>query len=137
MIAAVLDKHLGKDFAKNDVFVTIAGGLKINEPSADLAAAAAMLSTLEETDIDSRTVFFGEIGLTGEVRAATFAVDRLKEAEKLGFTTAILPKGNEKHVAKSLKGSPMELHFINSVDEIMSLSKARVRKVVEEELDFN
>ncbi|MCB0351127.1 MAG: DNA repair protein RadA, partial [Bdellovibrionales bacterium] len=100
LLAAVLDKHLDFDFARNDVFVNVVGGLKISEPAADLAVAAAMISSLHGDEINAHTVFFGEIGLTGEVRAATFAVERLREIQKLGFKSAVLPMGNKKHVEK-------------------------------------
>lgn len=147
LMSAVLDKHLDLSFAKNDVFVSIVGGLRISEPAADLAAAAAMLSTLQDQTVDAHSVFFGEVGLTGEVRAATFALDRLREAEKLGFKVAVLPKGNQKHVEKSLGNIKMKLHFISQIQELANLLQAetssskntRTNRVIDrsEEVPFN
>lgn len=118
LLAAVLDKHLDSDFARNDVFVNVVGGLKISEPAADVGVAAAMLSSLYGKELHAHTIFFGEIGLTGEVRAATFAVERLREAEKLGFMSAVLPYGNKKHVEKNRKTSNIHCHFIKHVSEL-------------------
>lgn len=100
LLTAVLDKHLDCEFARNDVFVNAVGGLKIVEPAADVAVAAAMLSSMNNSELPALTVFFGEIGLTGEVRASTFAVERIREAEKLGFQAAVLPYGNKKQIEK-------------------------------------
>jgi len=131
ILTAVLDKHLDLDFHKHDVFVSVVGGLKLSEPAADLATAAALLSTMQDEPIDAKTVFFGEIGLTGEVRAATFAVDRLREAEKLGFTCAIVPKGNQKHVEKAMKSSKLKFFFVSQVNELSVLMSTKRRKVIE------
>lgn len=102
LLAAVLDKHLDTDFARNDIFVNVVGGLKISEPAADLSVAAAMLSSLRGHALPSHTAFFGEVGLTGEVRTSTFAIERLREAEKLGFHTSIAPLGCKKNIEKTL-----------------------------------
>lgn len=131
LLTAVLDKHLNFDFARNDVFVNVVGGLKISEPSADLAVAAAMMSSLHGDEINAHTVFFGEIGLTGEVRAATFAIERLREIEKLGFKTAVLPMGNKKHVEKHFSTPNAEIKNKNSIQciyvkHISELSRALI-----------
>jgi DNA repair protein RadA/Sms len=118
LLTAVLDKHLDCDFARHDVFVNVVGGLKIAEPAADLAIASAMISSVSNSTLPAQTVFFGEIGLTGEVRAATMAVERLRESEKLGFTQAVLPLGNKKHVEKELKNSKIRLHYIKHISEL-------------------
>ncbi len=123
LLAAVLDKHLDRDFSRNDVFVNVVGGLRLTEPAADLAIAAAMLSTLGSKPLPANTALFGEIGLTGEVRAVTFAAERLREAEKLGFQSVILPKNCERLIkanhAKTLT-TKMNLRFIRHVDELVN-----------------
>lgn len=98
LLAAVLDKQLDLDLAKSDVFINVVGGLRLTEPSADLAVAAALVSSSGSQEINAETCFFGEVGLTGEVRAASFSEDRLREAEKLGFKYFLIPKSNKKHL---------------------------------------
>ncbi len=100
MVVAVLDKYLGTDLGKKDLFVNLVGGLKISEPASDLAVAISILSSLYKTPIDKQVCFFGELGLTGEVRPCRFARERILEAEKLGFKSIYLAKGLE----ESLKG---------------------------------
>ena len=91
MVTAVLEARCGLEFAGRDVFLNVAGGLKIGEPAADLAVAAALISSLTGVAAPADTVVFGEIGLSAEVRAVGQSESRLKEAAKLGFTRAILP----------------------------------------------
>src|SRR5215469_7118641 len=93
MILAVLDARAGVGAAGNDVYLNVAGGLEIREPAADLAAAAALLSSLANRALPQGSVFFGEISLSGEIRPAPQPELRLKEAAKLGFSTAIVPVG--------------------------------------------
>jgi DNA repair protein RadA/Sms len=88
MILAVLESRCGLVFGNKDVYLNVAGGLKITEPAADLAVAAALVSALANVPIPPQSVFFGEIGLSGEVRAVSQAESRLKEAAKLGFLSA-------------------------------------------------
>ena len=92
MVLAVLEARCGVRVGANDVYLNIAGGLRIGEPAADLAVAAALLSSLNDTPVPADTVVFGEIGLTGEVRSVSHTEVRLKEARKLGFPGAILPR---------------------------------------------
>ena len=91
MILAVLEARCGIPFAGLDVYLNVAGGLKVSEPAADLAVAAALLSAREDTALPADTVVFGEISLSGALRPAPQTENRLKEAQKLGFTSAILP----------------------------------------------
>ncbi len=91
MVLAVLEARCGFSLAGNDVYLNVAGGLRIAEPAADLAVAAAVLSSLHNVPTPPDAVFFGEVGLSGEVRPVGRADLRLKEAAKLGFTRAILP----------------------------------------------
>jgi DNA repair protein RadA/Sms len=91
MITAVLDARCGLSVGANDIYLNIAGGLRIVEPAADLAVAAALVSALTETPVPADTVVFGEIGLSGRVRPVAHADARLKEAAKLGFAEAWVP----------------------------------------------
>lgn len=92
MLLAVLDARAGLDFGRNDVFLNVAGGLRISEPAADLAAAAALCSSLFDTPIAPGKVVFGEVALSGAIRPVNQAAARLKEARKLGFDGALAPR---------------------------------------------
>lgn len=96
MILAVLESRCGVPFAGLDVYLNVAGGLRVTEPAADLAVAAALLSAREDHSLPSDTVVFGEISLSGSLRPVGQTENRLKEAEKLGFTSAIMPSGGKK-----------------------------------------
>jgi DNA repair protein RadA/Sms len=91
MILAVLDARCGLALGGNDVYLNVAGGLRIGEPAADLAVAAALLSSSTDMPVEADLVVFGEIGLSGEVRAVSQTDGRLKEAAKLGFSQALVP----------------------------------------------
>jgi len=95
MILAVLEARCGIPFAGLDVYLNVAGGMKISEPAADLAVAAAILSAREDAALPAETVVFGEISLSGALRPASQTENRLKEAQKLGFTSAIAPRGGK------------------------------------------
>ena len=95
MILAVLDARCGLNLAGADVYLNVAGGLRIAEPAADLAVAAALLSSLSDLPNRVDAVFFGEISLSGEVRPVSQAELRLKEAAKLGFAAAYAPAGSD------------------------------------------
>ena len=95
MVLAVLEARCGIPFAGLDVYLNVAGGIKISEPAADLAVAAALLSAREDTSLPKDTAVFGEIGLSGALRPVSQTENRLKEAQKLGFTSAIVPKGGK------------------------------------------
>jgi DNA repair protein RadA/Sms len=92
MVLAVLEAHCGIRLSAHDVYLNVAGGLRIQEPAADLAAAAALVSSLSNAPLPSDAVYFGEISLSGGVRPVSQAAARLKEAEKLGFARAVLPQ---------------------------------------------
>ena len=106
MILAVLESRAGIPFAGLDVYLNVAGGLRITEPAADLAVAAALLSAREDVALPTETVVFGEISLSGAIRPVTQAENRLKEAQKLGFSKAIVPKGGKAVAASSMTLSP-------------------------------
>jgi DNA repair protein RadA/Sms len=95
MLLAVLDARCGVSFAQHDVYLNVAGGLKITEPAADLAAAAALLSSRSNVALKPDHVYFGEISLSGAIRPASHMSTRLKEAQKLGFKSAMLPAAGE------------------------------------------
>jgi DNA repair protein RadA/Sms len=92
MITAVLDARCRQEFHKYDIFLNVAGGLKINEPAGDLAVAAALMSSKNSVPAPADTAIFGEIGLSGEIRAVAGAEQRVKEAAKLGFARALVPR---------------------------------------------
>ncbi len=102
MILAVLEARCGISLSGKDVYLNVAGGLRINEPAADLAVAAALLSAVADRPVPADTVVFGEIGLSGEIRGVGQADLRLKEAAKLGFRTAFSPKPAGKKKAASV-----------------------------------
>jgi DNA repair protein RadA/Sms len=104
MIVAVLETRCGLQISGCDIFLNIAGGIRINEPAADLAVAAALVSALKGVALPHDTVFFGEIGLAGEVRAVAQIDLRLKEASKLGFTSAVVPAGKNQKSPKKPMG---------------------------------
>jgi DNA repair protein RadA/Sms len=92
LITAVLTRRAGYQLTDQDVFVNVVGGLRISEPAADLAVAAAIASSVKDIPVKADTILIGEIGLSGELRLASRMSDRLNEAAKLGFKTAIIPK---------------------------------------------
>ena len=94
MLLAVLEKRAGMQLGGCDAYVNLTGGMRLSEPSIDLAVVAAIISSYRNTVIDEHTIIFGEVGLTGEVRGVAQAEVRIKEAEKMGFTRCIVPKSN-------------------------------------------
>lgn len=94
MLIAVLEKKLGMRFQDHDAYINVVGGMELNEPAADLAVMAALASSLRSDPLEQDLVVFGEVGLTGEVRAVSGAEKRVVEAQKLGFRRVVLPAGN-------------------------------------------
>jgi DNA repair protein RadA/Sms len=95
MVLAVLEAHGGLRLGMHDVYLNVAGGLRITEPAADLAAAAALVSSLSGSPLPPDTVYFGELGLSGAIRPVAQAPARLKEAAKLGFARAVAPAARQ------------------------------------------
>ena len=120
LILAVLEKRSGLFFNSLDVYLNVVGGLKLYEPSADLAITASLISAFKDTAIDSDLCLFGEVGLSGEVRAVPNAASRVAEAERMGFKKCILPKGCYKQVM-NLKLECIELEFISTVNELKDI----------------
>jgi len=92
MLIAILEKKFGLFLADQDIYVNLAGGIRVVEPAADLAVALAICSSFRNVAIDPGTVVFGEVGLTGEVRGVSNPEARVKEAAKLGFRSCLLPQ---------------------------------------------
>ena len=115
LLVAVLEKKVGLHLSGQDIFLNAAGGVRLNEPSADLGIVAVVASSHLDRVVDPQTVFLGEVGLSGEVRAVSQPEIRVKEALKLGFTRCVLPVGNLKQV--KIKG--IELVGVKSVDEAL------------------
>lgn len=92
LLMAVLEKRVGLQMGACDAYVNIAGGIKMNEPAIDLGIVLALVSSYKNRPIDEKTICFGEVGLSGEVRAVNMAEQRVLEAKKLGFSTCILPE---------------------------------------------
>jgi len=99
LLTAVLEKKLGFILAQQDIFVNVAGGIKINEPGADLAIVLAIASSFKNRPVAENTVIIGEVGLAGEVRAVNHMEKRIKEAAKLGFSRAIIPSENAAEIS--------------------------------------
>jgi len=115
MIIAVLQTRCGVKLYDKEIYLNVAGGIKLTEPAADLAVAAAIISAVESKVIPANTVYFGEVGLSGEIRPVSQSVPRLKEAKKLGFTNAVTPKLSEK--------SPIEHEELVHVSQLQMLLK--------------
>ncbi|MEG0318030.1 MAG: DNA repair protein RadA [Comamonas sp.] len=120
MLLAVLNRHAGVACADQDVFVNAVGGVRINEPAADLAVMLSITSSLRGKPLPKGFFAFGEVGLAGEVRPAPRGQDRLKEAAKLGFTVAVVPKANVPK--KAIPG--LTIHPVERVDEAINVVRA-------------
>ncbi|XXQ67250.1 DNA repair protein RadA [Neisseriaceae bacterium B1] len=121
MLLAVLNRHAGIACFDQDVFLNAVGGVKIGEPAADLAAVLAMVSSFRNKPLPEKMVAFGEIGLSGEIRPVPRGQERLKEAEKLGFKRAIVPKAN---MPKNTSEFPnLTLHGVASLQEAVQLCR--------------
>lgn len=119
LLMAVIEKRAGLNIGDHDAYVNIAGGLKINEPSLDLATVVAIVSSFRNKAVDEKTVIFGEVGLSGEVRAVSQAEQRVAEASKLGFTTVVLPASNISDRLKSFKG--IEIIPVSNIKEALDI----------------
>ena len=119
LLMAVMEKRLGISMAECDAYVNVAGGMKVTEPALDLAIIVAILSIYRNLVIDDTTIVFGEVGLTGEVRAVSMAEQRVLEAEKMGYETCIMPAVN----CKNIKTNGMKLIGITNIKEIIHYIK--------------
>ena len=116
LLMAVLEKRLNLSISNCDAYINIAGGLRITEPAIDLGIVMAVVSSFKNRPIDDKLLAFGEIGLSGEVRAVSMAENRVAEAKKLGFTTCIVPK-NCLEACKKIKG--INIIGVSSVQDAM------------------
>ena len=118
LLMAVLEKKVGIHLAACDAYVNIAGGIRMNEPAIDLGLILAIVSSYKNRPIDEKTIVFGEVGLSGEVRAVNMPQQRVAEARKLGFETCILPKVSLKSIEDT---SGIKLVGVNSISEVLDL----------------
>lgn len=123
ILMAVLEKRLNLSMGSCDAYVNVAGGMRLLEPAIDLAIVTALISSYSNKAISERTIVFGEVGLTGEVRAVNMAEQRIFEAAKLGFSTCIVPKVN----LKSIKTRPdIAVIGVESVRDVMGCFRASI-----------
>ena len=116
LLMAVLEKRLNLPLSGYDAYVNIAGGVRLSEPAMDLALVLAVISSYKDVPVSDKTIVFGEVGLSGEVRAVSMAKQRVQEAKRLGFTKVILPKSSMDQV-KDIKG--IELIGVSAVWDAM------------------
>ena len=119
LLMAVIEKRLGMSLANWDAYINIAGGMKLNAPALDLAVVAAVISSYKDVPMDEHTVFFGEVGLSGEVRGVSMAAQCVQEAKKLGFKRCILPKVN----LSGIQVSDIELVGIENLNGLVRVLK--------------
>lgn len=115
MLLAVLEKKMRLPLGNQDIFLNVVGGLKVDEPAIDLGIIVALVSSMQNRPVMDDVIILGEVGLTGEVRTISFLEKRLIEAEKMGFRTAVVPKGNLKREQKY----PLEVQGVGSVAEAL------------------
>lgn len=120
MLIAVLEKIVGLPFGNQDVYVNIVGGIKINEPALDLGIILAAASSYKNISIPIETMAIGEVGLTGEVRSVNMVEKRIKEAEKLGFKTCIIPESSKRQLKGEYKAN---IIGVKNIDEAMKYLK--------------
>lgn len=116
LLMAVLEKRVGLHLSNYDAYVNIAGGIKMNEPAIDLGIVMAIVSSYKNKPIDEKTIVFGEVGLSGEVRAVNMPEQRVTEAKKLGFTTCILPAVS-KELVKNIRG--IQIIGVKTINEAL------------------
>lgn len=117
MLLAVLEKRCGLAFGQNDVFLNIAGGIKVTDPSIDLAVVAALISSLQDIHINKKICFAGEVGLSGEIRPVSRAEQRIQEAGRLGFETIYISKYKAELLPKKNYG--VEIKMLSRIDDLL------------------
>ncbi len=116
LLIAVLEKKVGLNLGNQDVYVNVVGGIKLNEPAVDLGVVLAAASSYKNIPIPKGSVAIGEVGLTGEIRSVNFIEKRLKEVEKLGFKTCIIPENNKKLLKESYK---LDIIGVNDIVDVI------------------
>ncbi|MEW6101357.1 MAG: magnesium chelatase domain-containing protein, partial [Candidatus Omnitrophota bacterium] len=119
LLVAVLEKRMGLHLESEDIFVNIAGGIKVEDPAADLAVCVAIASAFREQLVMPDTAVYGEIGLAGEIRSITQAALRVNEAQKLGFKHCVLPKNNYKGL--KVETEDMEIIPVSTLKEAIDI----------------
>ena len=122
LLMAVLEKRVGLQIGDCDAYINLAGGMRLNEPALDLSLCLALISAFKNRAIDDHTIAFGEVGLSGEVRAVAMADVRVQEAVKLGFTRVILPAGSLKQLKGKEGLQDVDLIGVRSVYEAMDIA---------------
>lgn len=122
VLIAVLEKRAGLSLGNQDVYLNVAGGMRISEPAADLGIIATVASSCKNVPISQSTVVMGEVGLTGEVRRINLIEKRLKEAEKLGFKTCIIPENNKKGLKDDYK---LDIIGVKNIGEMLRILKIK------------
>ncbi len=117
LLSAVLEKRGGYNVGNQDIFVNVAGGVSIDEPAVDLGVVLAIASNIKDVPADPKTVVFGEVGLAGEVRAVSQVSERIKEAERLGFTKCVIPESNVKGI--NLKSVSIKIVGVRNIREAL------------------
>jgi DNA repair protein RadA/Sms len=115
LLLAVLEKRAGLHLGGDDVYVNLAGGVSVDEPAADLALVAAIVSSVRNRPVPAGTAVFGEVGLAGEVRAVTHAARRVREAAQMGFTRCVMPAASVDPTDPGLADSPCALVGVRNV----------------------
>jgi DNA repair protein RadA/Sms len=118
MLLAVLEKRCGFRLSAKDVFLNIAGGIKVDDPAIDLAVITAILSSNEDVPVTSNYCFAAEVGLSGEIRPVSKIDQRISEAEKLGFEAIFISKYNKKGINQ--KDFKIEIVYLSKVEELYS-----------------
>lgn len=118
LLLAVLEKRAGLHFSDRDVFVNVAGGVKLDEPATDLAVALALVSSFRNVPLPETLAAFGEVGLAGEVRAVDMAQQRVAEAEKFGFNQCILPRG----CARNMVAGGVRIHSVSDLESALEMA---------------
>jgi DNA repair protein RadA/Sms len=127
MVLAVLEAYCGVRLGGHDVYLNVAGGMRIHEPAADLAAAAALVSSLANAPLPADAVYFGEVSLSGAVRPVAQSAARIKEAAKLGFNRAVVPEAARGETDPSLTIADVT-NLANLVADIIAGGKPRMAK---------
>lgn len=119
LLVAVLEKRMGLALEAEDIFINVAGGIKIEDPAADLAVCAVIASSFRDQEVMGQSVILGEVGLNGEIRSISQVLTRINEAEKLGFKHCILPKNSLKSL--KFKKSGMEIIAVSTLKEALDI----------------
>ena len=119
ILLAVLEKRAKQRVLANNIFVNMAGGVRISEPAVDLAVCISIASSLRDKAVNNQTVVIGEVGLGGEIRSVNNIEKRIQEAERLGFSNAVIPVNNKKNIKNKLKINLIPVENLNHAVELL------------------